>query len=91
MKKEEVTIGQSTFPYLTYRSEALLDWKGDSITNHRYGLRLRHRGPMSQRTQWHVMRSHGGHVTDPRDPPLGIWDPRDPGLLEGPVQHEGTI
>jgi len=20
---------------------------------------------MSQRTQWHVTRSHGGHVTDP--------------------------
>lgn len=31
---------------------------------------------MSQRTQWHVMRSHGGHVMDPRDPKRGIKDPK---------------
>jgi hypothetical protein len=91
LKKEEVAAGQSMFPYLTYRSEALLGWKGDSVTNHHCGLRLRHGGPMSQRTQWHVMRSHGGHVTDPRDPSSRIRDPRDPGLLEGPVRREGTI
>ena len=60
LKKEEVTTGQSTFPYLTYYSGALLDWKGDSITNYYYGLRLRHRGPMSQSTQWHVTRSRDG-------------------------------
>ena len=60
LKKEEVAAGQSTFPYLTYRSGALLGWKGDSITNHYYGLRLRYGEPMSQRTQWHVTRSRDG-------------------------------
>ena len=44
LKEEEVTARQSIFPYLTYRSGALLDWKGDSITNHHCGLRLRHGG-----------------------------------------------
>jgi hypothetical protein len=42
---------------------------------------------MSQRTQWHVTRSHGGHVMDPGDPSAKNRDPGDPGLLRGPVQH----
>ena len=42
---------------------------------------------MSQRTQRHVTRSHGGHVTDPRDPSTGVGDPWDPGLLGGLVRH----
>ena len=91
LKKEEVAAGQLTFPYLTYCSGALLGWKGDSVTNHHYGLRLRYRGPIPQRTQWHVMRSHEGHVTDPVDPSTRIWDPRDPGLRADPVRREGTI
>jgi hypothetical protein len=85
LKKEEVAAGQLTFPYLTYRSGALLGWKGDSVTNHHCGLRLRYGEPIPQRTQWHVMRSHEGHVTDPRDPFARIRDPRDPRLLEGLV------
>ena len=91
LTKEEVAAGQLMFPYLTYCNEALLDWKGDSVTNHHCGLRLRHGGSMSQRTQWHVTRSPGGHVTDPGDPSARIWDPGDPGLREGPVRREGII
>jgi hypothetical protein len=43
---------------------------------------------MSQRTQWHATRSHEGHVMDPRDPFTRNRDPRDPGLLGGPVRYE---
>ena len=71
-----------TKPQLNFKS---------SVTNHHCGLRLRRGEPTPQRTRWHVTGSHGGHVTDPGDPRARIWDPRDPGLLEGPVRHEGTI
>ena len=50
--------------YITYRSGALLDWKGDSVTNYYYSLRLRYREPMPQRTQWHVTRLYNGKSRD---------------------------
>ncbi len=46
---------------------------------------------MSQRTQWHVTRSHKGHMTDPEDPSAGEWDPRDPGPQGDLVQSEDSI
>ena len=67
---EGMTVGyeetrRKAFLYLIYCSGTLLDWKGDSVTNHHYGLRLRHGEPMSQRTQWHVTRSYeGSHVME---------------------------